>query len=195
MQTIPLRHFAAVPSAAGVVVSESVEDVIQHGLEPLNQHRLRERNPNVVDDKKTAGEVRKLQILCGIDRLCVFCETTKQRLSVRNFNAQSALMRSRRNGFADIDGQTELPAAIRLFQHSPKVGKPILILSIAHRTAFVNKFLRIREKYFCKSVNDMLHISQKIKMSITNLEFALCVGAAGDGTKGKFGADFYITPR
>jgi len=57
---------------SGIVVAESIKDSVPHRLEPLNQHRLGERYPDIVHDKKTAEKVGDIQILRGFGRLRMF---------------------------------------------------------------------------------------------------------------------------
>ncbi|HEV2202658.1 MAG TPA: hypothetical protein VGR73_22800 [Bryobacteraceae bacterium] len=63
MNNIPLGSLPLMSSLSGIVVSKAINYAVPHRREHLDQQRFAKRNPNVVHNKVTAGEVVKLKVL------------------------------------------------------------------------------------------------------------------------------------
>lgn len=57
MQLVPRRPLLQPTPSTRVMISESINDPVPNWKEPLDEKRLSQRNPNIVNDKEPAAEV------------------------------------------------------------------------------------------------------------------------------------------
>ena len=74
MQHVPTRFHLVPSSAARIVVAEPVDDEVPDGAKAVNQQRLAQRNPNVIDRQVAAKEAGDSQVWGLFDGLRMFCE-------------------------------------------------------------------------------------------------------------------------
>jgi len=63
------------------MIPKAVYDRIPQGAKTLNQYLLSQSYPNMLNPQVATPEVRKLQVLCIIDRSCVLFEPPVQRFA------------------------------------------------------------------------------------------------------------------
>ena len=61
-------------SFAWVVISKTINDTVPNWFKTLYHQRLRQRNPNIVNNKKSTLEVIYFKIINGSNRLTMFAK-------------------------------------------------------------------------------------------------------------------------
>lgn len=88
---------------ARIVISKPVNELVPDGGEHLDQQRLTERNPDVVDDKIAAAEVGKVQVLHLPDRIGMLGQATMQDRPRGHVKAEPALSGASGNGLSNVN--------------------------------------------------------------------------------------------
>ncbi len=123
----------------GVVITETVKNSIPDGLEPLDQQRLRQRNPNIIDGQELAIEVFKAKVRGGVHRFCMAIEPLVKSGSRVNIVTLSTFSRPIGYRFAYIDGASKLIVAVNLCKHLIRREIPNIIKCVHSCT---NEWLR-----------------------------------------------------
>ena len=97
---------------ARIVVAKTIKNPIPNRLEPLDQQRLRQRNPNIIDGQELAIEVFKAEVRGGIHRFCMVIESLVECSSRVDVVTLSTFSRTIGYCFAYINGAGKLVVAV-----------------------------------------------------------------------------------
>ena len=97
---------------ARIVVAKTIKNPIPNGFEPLDQQRLRQRNPNIINGQKLAIEVFKAKVHGGVHRFCMVIEPLVKCSSRVNIVTLSTFSRTIGYCLAYINGASKLIVAV-----------------------------------------------------------------------------------
>lgn len=103
VQSIPSRSVLSYSAFACRMIPEPVDEHIPEGLEPLDQQRFAEWNPNIIGYQITAREVFGFEAFGCRYRGSVVVEAPEKRGARVGAQTESAFSRARRDRSADID--------------------------------------------------------------------------------------------
>lgn len=124
---------------ARIVVTKTIKDSVPNGLEPLNQQRLRQRNPNIINGQELAIEIFKAKVSGGIHRFCMVIEALVKCRSRVNIVTLSSFSCTIGYCLTYIDGAGKLVVAIN-FRKRLICGKISNIIKCVHSGS--NEWLR-----------------------------------------------------
>src|SRR6478752_645240 len=104
MKHIPVGHGSLMAAGSRIMVAKAFHSQVPERTVVPDQQRFRERNPNVVHDKKAAPEVIQREVLGLLNGFSVILQAVEERGSFcGDPRINITLASSGGNGFANID--------------------------------------------------------------------------------------------
>jgi len=98
MKHIPRRALLMVSTLAWVMVAKTIDYSIPDRHEFADEHRLAERNPNIVNHEVATLKIRKVQVLGLLDGLGMLVQAIVKHLPRRDIQAEAAFPRAGGHG-------------------------------------------------------------------------------------------------
>tara|TARA_Y100000815_G_scaffold271508_1_gene298226 strand:- start:2228 stop:2911 length:684 start_codon:yes stop_codon:yes gene_type:complete len=103
VENVPRRFFLLISTLTGVVVSESIDFDIPQGPESVDQQRLPQGDPDILDNEVAANKVLQFQVLRLGNGFRVLLDSGMKNVSRIFIEAKSTLARPFWNSLANID--------------------------------------------------------------------------------------------
>jgi len=132
VQDVPSRTHALVPAASGIVVSETVYEVVPDGGEVGDQERFSKGDPDIVHYEESAVEVGDIEVGRGDNAFGVFLQAGEQRLS-RGGALVSALPGASGDRLAYVDRDNKFPPGVFIGQGGIRLKRPGVIDGVYSR--------------------------------------------------------------